>query len=109
MKLTTSRGATVATIFTVILVIAALCTIIIMQTSNASASNVIYKQKIRGDVAVAQKTITQGSNPSGTIFIDISAKGFTTTADLKNAVLVSLYRNNEYLANRLSLNSAIGS
>ena len=74
MKLTTSRGATVATIFTAILVIASLCSIIIMQTSNASASNVIYKQKIRGDVAVAQKTIKEGS-----IFTDISAKGFTTT------------------------------
>jgi hypothetical protein len=78
MKLTTSRGATVATIFTAILVIASLCSIIIMQTSNASASNVIYKQKIRGDVAVAQKTIKEGSTPSGSIFTTISAKGFTT-------------------------------
>ena len=60
MKLTTSRGATVATIFTAILVIASLCSIIIMQTNNASASNVIFKQKIRGDVAVAQKTIKEG-------------------------------------------------
>ena len=32
-----------------------------MQTNNAAASNVIYKQKIRGDVAVAQKTIKEGS------------------------------------------------
>ena len=45
-----------------------------MQTSNAAASNVIFKQKIRGNVAVAQKTIKEGS-----IFTDISAKGFTTT------------------------------
>ena len=74
MKLTTSRGATVATIFTAILVIASLCSIIIMQTSNAAASNVIFKQKIRGNVSVAQKTIKEGS-----IFTDISAKGFTTT------------------------------
>ena len=75
MKLTTSRGATVATIFTAILVIASLCSTIIMQTNNAAASNVIYKQKIRGDVAVVQKTIKEGS-----IYTDIAAKGFTTAA-----------------------------
>ena len=74
MKLTTSRGVTVAIIFTSILVIASLCSTIIMQTNNAAASNVIYKQKIRGDVAVAQKTIKEGS-----ISTTISAKGFTTT------------------------------
>jgi hypothetical protein len=74
MKLTTSGGVTVATIFTSILVIASLCSTIIMQTNNAAASNVIYKQKIRGDVAVAQKTIKEGS-----ISTTISAKGFTTT------------------------------
>jgi hypothetical protein len=55
MKLTTSRGVTVATIFAAILVVASLCSINIMQTSNAYASNVIYKQMIRGEVAVAQK------------------------------------------------------
>ena len=57
MKLTKSQGATVATVFTAILVIASLSSIIIMQTNNASASNLIVKQKIRGDVAVAQKTL----------------------------------------------------
>ena len=50
-----------------------------MQTNNAAASNVIYKQKIRGETAVAQKTIKEGSTPSGSIFTTISAKGFTTT------------------------------
>ena len=75
MKLTTSRGATVATIFTAILVIASLCSIIIMQTNNASASNVIFKEKIRGDVAVLEKTLREGS-----IFTTTSAKGFTTAA-----------------------------
>ena len=79
MKLTTSRGATVATIFTAILVTTSLCSIIIMQTNNAAASNVIYKQKIRGETAVAQKTIKEGSTLSGSIFTTISAKGFTTT------------------------------
>ena len=78
--MTTSRGATVATIFTAILVIASLCSIIIMQTNNASASNVIFKEKIRGDVAVLDKTIKGGSNPSGSIFTTTSAKGFTTAA-----------------------------
>ena len=74
MKLTTSRGATVVTIFTAILVTASLCSMIIMQTNNASASNVIVNQKIRGDVAIAQKTLREGN-----IFTTISAKGFTTT------------------------------
>ena len=78
MKLTTSRWATVATIFTAILVIASLCSIIIMQTNNASASNVIFKEKIRGDVALLDKTIKGGSNPSGSIFTTTYAKGFTT-------------------------------
>ena len=32
-----------------------------MQTNNASASNVIYKQKIRDDVAIAQKTLREGN------------------------------------------------
>ena len=80
MKLTTSRGATVATIFTAILVTASLCSMIIMQTNNASASNVIYKQKIRGDVAFAQKTIKEGSTPSGSIFTTATAQGFMTAA-----------------------------
>ena len=51
-----------------------------MQASNASASNVIYKQMIRGDGAFAQKTIKEGSNPSGSIFTTTSAQGFTTAA-----------------------------
>ena len=72
MKLTTSRAAT---IFTAILVTASLCSMIIMQTNNASASNLIVKQKIRGDVAVAQKTLREGN-----LFTDISAQGFTTAA-----------------------------
>jgi len=75
MKLTTSRGATVATIFTAILVMASLCSTIIMQTNNAAASNVLFKQKIRGDVAVVQKTIKEGIT-----YTDIAVKGFTTTA-----------------------------
>ena len=78
MKLTTSRGATVATIFTAILVIASLCSIIIMQTNNASASNVIFKEKIRGDVVRGK------NNPrEGIIFTTTSAKGFTTAAGAK--------------------------
>ena len=80
MKLTTSRGATVATIFTAILVTASLCSMIIMQTNNASASNVIYKQKIRGDAAFAQKTIKEGNTPSGSIFTTATAQGFMTAA-----------------------------
>ena len=75
MKLTTSRGATVATIFTAILVTASLCSIIIMQTNNAAASNVIYKQKLKNDLVIVQKTLREGN-----IFTDFSAKGFTTTA-----------------------------
>ena len=76
MKLTTSRGATVATIFTAILVIASLCSIIIMQASNASASNVILQTEDRGDGAFAQKTI-KGRE----IYLQtISAQGFTTAA-----------------------------
>ena len=75
MKLTTSRGATVATIFTAILVTASLCSIIIMQTNNASASNVIYKQKIRGDQLLRKK------HSGKEIYLQtLSAKGFTTTA-----------------------------
>jgi hypothetical protein len=35
---------------------------------------------IRGEVAVAQKTFKEGSTPSGSIFTDISAKGFRTIA-----------------------------
>ena len=80
MKLTTSRAATVATILTAILVTASLCSMIIMQTNNASASNVIFKQKIRGDAAIAQKTIKEGSTPSGSIFTTATAQGFMTAA-----------------------------
>ena len=81
MKLTTSRAATVATLFTAILVTASLCSMImVMQTSNASASNVIFKQKIRGDAAIAQKTIKEGSTPSGSIFTTATAQGFMTAA-----------------------------
>jgi len=75
MKLTTSRGATLASIFTAILVTASLCSIIITQTYIASASNVIYKQKIRDDLVIVQKTLREGN-----IFTDISVKGFTTTS-----------------------------
>ena len=46
-----------------------------MQTNNASASNIIYKQKIRDDLVIVQKTLREGN-----IFTEISAKGFTTTA-----------------------------
>jgi len=80
MKLTTSLAATVATILTAILVTASLCSMIIMQTNNASASNVIFKQKIRGDAAIAQKTIKEGSTPSGSIFTTATAQGFMTAA-----------------------------
>jgi len=78
MKLTTLRGATVATIFTAILVTASLCSIIFIQTSNASASNVIYKQKIKGETAVAQISLREGN-----VFTDISAQGFRTIAGVK--------------------------
>jgi hypothetical protein len=73
MKLTTSRGDTVATIFTAVLVIASICSIIILQTSNGSASNIIFKQNVRGELAIAQKSIKEGN-----IFTDISAKAFRT-------------------------------
>ena len=94
MKLTTSRGATVATIFTAVLVTASICSIIILQTSNASGSNVIYKQKIRGEVAVAQKTIKEGIT-----YTTVSAKGFTTTAgDKQLCASVRVYDPDEYIS-----------
>lgn len=46
-----------------------------MQTNNASASNVIYKQKLKNDLAIAQKSLREGN-----IFTEISVNGFTTTA-----------------------------
>jgi len=82
MKLTTSRGAIVATVFTAILVTASLCSIIIIQTNNAAASNVIYKQKLKNDLVIVQKALREGN-----IFTDISAKGFTTTAGDKQLCL----------------------
>ena len=43
MKLTISRGPTVASIFTTFLVIASLCSIIIMQTDNAFEAKILFQ------------------------------------------------------------------
>jgi hypothetical protein len=83
----TSRGATVASILIAILVIASLGSIIIMQTNNASASNVLFKERFKGDVAVARKTIKEGSTTT-----EVAAQGFTTTpGNILLCVLVIKY------------------
>jgi hypothetical protein len=90
MKLATSREATVTTTFIAMLVIASLCSTIIMQTNNAAASNVIFKQKIRGEVAVVQKTIKEGNTytEAGQEIAEVEMTGYTYLPHLHFQVFV---------------------
>jgi hypothetical protein len=81
----TTRKISVASILTAILVIASLGSIILIHTNNvAAASNVLFKEKLRGDQAVAQKTIKEGSTTT-----NVAAQAFTTiSGDIDLCVIV---------------------
>jgi hypothetical protein len=64
----------VASLLTAILVMASLYSIVIVQNNSASASNVIFKSSLKGNEAIAEKTIREGST---TTFV--SAHAFTTS------------------------------
>jgi hypothetical protein len=60
----------VASFLTAILVIASLYSIVIVQNNNAAASNVIFKASLKGNQAIAEKTIREGST---TTFVSTQA------------------------------------
>jgi hypothetical protein len=62
-----------ATLLTAILIITSIASIVFMQTNNAAAANVLFKEKFRGKNALLQKTITEGG-----ITTQAEAEGFTT-------------------------------
>jgi hypothetical protein len=70
----TTERASVASLLTVILVIGSLCSIVIMLSNNAAASNVLFKERLKGIAASAEKTTREGSTTTV-----VAAQAFTTT------------------------------